>query len=263
MGSGYIAPQGRPPTDWAQRLFALRKRRGELPETTKEAADIALVVVLDAADNLLPIRRSKQLARSGAWENPLGHSEAGETDAEAAQRELEEETGLTAEFLPETTTIQTPNGQKTIRLFVGRLLASSPRSSSQPSEHDQHRWVHPTELSKVPQMNRRLVGGHPAPVPSQQPRSQGSFDAFFSSQASVLVSPAAWDGSDGGRALTRRDGPGWSAVLGPLPLDRTLSGQSQRGGSGPAPFGQFSRCQRDPGGDGQARRGVRFGGPVG
>jgi len=90
MGSGYIAPQGRPPTDWAQRLFALRKRRGELPETTKEAADIALVVVLDAADNLLLIRRSKQNTRSGAWENPLGHSEAGETDLEAAQRELEE-----------------------------------------------------------------------------------------------------------------------------------------------------------------------------
>jgi len=133
------------------------EKKATLSELAKQAADISLVTVLDDEDNLLLIRRSQENTRSGSWENPLGHKDPGETDLQAAHRELKEETGLKATLLPKTTTIKTPDGKKTLRLFAGRVKGVKPAVTLSPEEHDKHRWVPAGTLSKIKRTNKDLV----------------------------------------------------------------------------------------------------------
>jgi len=147
----------------AHRDSLLDAQSGYMPEKSavarlaKAAADISLVTVLDDDDNMLLIRRSKENTRSGMWENPLGHKDPGETDIQAARRELKEETGLTAKLLPKTTAVMTPDGKKQLRLYVGRVKGVKPDVSLAPEEHDKHRWVKPSSLGKIKKTNKDIV----------------------------------------------------------------------------------------------------------
>lgn len=61
------------------------------------------------------------LDRYGFWTFPKGHVETGETDEEAAQREVHEETGIVARPIDGLTTLRYPlrSGRtKEVRLFV-------------------------------------------------------------------------------------------------------------------------------------------------
>lgn len=60
------------------------------------AIDVAACVVRDAEGRILMAQRRADQMSPGAWEIPGGKVEAGETAAEAARRELLEETGLAA-----------------------------------------------------------------------------------------------------------------------------------------------------------------------
>ena len=84
---------------------------------------------------------------AGHWGFPKGHPEPGESDAEAAARELAEETGLTdAEILDQPTfdehyVFMKKGGQKvhkTVRYFIGRV--SSGEVIIQPEEVADFFW---------------------------------------------------------------------------------------------------------------------------
>lgn len=60
------------------------------------ASRLAASVILFRGSNVLLVRRGKDGPGADRWSAPGGHVEAGETAIEAARRELEEETGLTA-----------------------------------------------------------------------------------------------------------------------------------------------------------------------
>jgi len=58
----------------------------------------AAVVIFDQEDRVLLVRRAPGATRAGAWSVPAGFVDYGEEVRRAAARELEEETGLTAEI---------------------------------------------------------------------------------------------------------------------------------------------------------------------
>lgn len=79
---------------------------------------------------------------SQTWSFPKGHMDAGETELDTALRELREETGLTAELLPnfrETVRYNMSNlTYKDVVLFLGEVHAEA---TDAPGEIEHHRWV--------------------------------------------------------------------------------------------------------------------------
>ena len=84
---------------------------------------------------------------SMCWSLPKGHMEAGETEIETAQRELFEETGLTALLEPDRTVVVeypiSPIARKQVVIFPGRV-SGIPRT--QPGEIEKFKWVTAEEL---------------------------------------------------------------------------------------------------------------------
>lgn len=97
-----------------------------------------------------------QSATSGFWTLPKGHVDPGETDEEAARREIHEEAGLTdLEFIDDLGTYERPHilpdgsddpyETKTIHMF---LFAAQPHASLLPTHEMQAaRWVSFRELA--------------------------------------------------------------------------------------------------------------------
>lgn len=90
------------------------------------------------------------------WIFPKGHAEAGETPEQAALRELQEETGLSAvqlqtekifelaySFVYEAVRIK-----KTVKYFIGHC-ASADTSISQPNEIVEVRWCQPADVEAL------------------------------------------------------------------------------------------------------------------
>ena len=63
--------------------------------TERQAVDVAVGVLIDAAGRFLLTSRPEGKVYAGYWEFPGGKLEAGETVAQALQRELHEELGIT------------------------------------------------------------------------------------------------------------------------------------------------------------------------
>lgn len=86
---------------------------------------------------------------SQCWSLPKGHMEAGETESQTAQRELFEETGLTAELdLSRRAVIEypiSPVGRKQVVFFPGRV-SGTPKA--RPGEIEAFKWVTAEELDK-------------------------------------------------------------------------------------------------------------------
>jgi 8-oxo-dGTP pyrophosphatase MutT (NUDIX family) len=82
---------------------------------------------------------------SGHWDLAKGKLESGETELQAAQRELQEETGLTAEIIPgfeeSLSYVFKERGKmikKTVTFFVGKTDQQSVRLSR---EHQGYLWL--------------------------------------------------------------------------------------------------------------------------
>ena len=84
---------------------------------------------------------------SQCWSLPKGHMEAGETEAETAQRELLEETGLTAKLDTSATAVIeypiSPIAKKQVVFFRGEVTGTP---KTRPGEIEGFKWVKAAEL---------------------------------------------------------------------------------------------------------------------
>ena len=95
---------------------------------------------------------------AGHWAFPKGHAERGESDIEAARRELSEETGIASATLDESRIFEerytkTWRGdarklvRKTVRYYVGEV--DNPRVKVQEEEIQNYKWATVDEARKL------------------------------------------------------------------------------------------------------------------
>src|ERR671910_104510 len=108
---------------------------------------------------ILLIRQFRHAANGFIWEIPAGRLDPGETAATCAQRELEEEIGMTADILARLTTIYTTPGftDEKIHLFMAHELKKGThrREAGAFIEGDTPRWAE--ALNMIP--NGEIVDG--------------------------------------------------------------------------------------------------------
>ena len=93
--------------------------------------DDAVLVVRDAGD--------------GDWEFPGGRIDRGERAPEALHREVREETGLDVAVETPVYTAVKKRKKKRGKFFVYYRATTNSRRVSLSAEHDDHRWLAPTE----------------------------------------------------------------------------------------------------------------------
>jgi 8-oxo-dGTP diphosphatase len=108
--------------------------------------ECAGAVVRDDDGRLLLVRRGRPPAQ-GRWSLPGGRIEPGETAAEAAAREVQEETGLEVEIGPVLITALIWDGEFRVQDFSARVLGGDLRAGDDAAEA---RWVDLAELASLP-----------------------------------------------------------------------------------------------------------------
>jgi 8-oxo-dGTP diphosphatase len=106
-------------------------------------------VVRDAAGRLLLVQRGKD-PEAGRWTLPGGRVEPGESPAEAAAREVTEETGLVVAVGREWLVIERPAGPDAvfeIHDFVAEPLGGTLRAGDDAVDVG---WFTPAELARLP-----------------------------------------------------------------------------------------------------------------
>jgi 8-oxo-dGTP diphosphatase len=114
-----------------------------------ELVPAASAVILDAEGRILLVQRGREPGR-GLWSVPGGKAEPGETLAEAAAREVLEETGLRVEVGRELWSLRIPAGDGRtydVHDFEARLLGGELRPDDDAADA---RWVTPEELRLLP-----------------------------------------------------------------------------------------------------------------
>jgi 8-oxo-dGTP pyrophosphatase MutT (NUDIX family) len=99
----------------------------------------------------LVLRRGTAGRCPGSWETVHGHIEEGERPADAAQRELEEETGLRAERLYNLSRVEAFYQHRSdeialVPVFVA--FVDGARAVRLGPEHDRHEWLPPPAASE-------------------------------------------------------------------------------------------------------------------
>jgi ADP-ribose pyrophosphatase YjhB (NUDIX family) len=117
------------------------------PEHEKPApVECAGAVVRDATGRLLLIRRGRPPA-AGLWSLPGGRIEPGETSAEAAAREVREETGLEVEIGPVVITAVIWDSGYRVQDFAARVVGGELRAGDDAVDV---RWVDESDLATLP-----------------------------------------------------------------------------------------------------------------
>lgn len=119
-----------------------------------ESIRVIAAVVTDG-DRLLVCQRPPHKRHGGLWEFPGGKCEPGESDAQAADRELQEELGVTATAVGgELFAIHDP-GSPFLIAFVPVAIEGEPVCH----EHTALQWGTPSELAELPlaPSDRRFV----------------------------------------------------------------------------------------------------------
>lgn len=106
-------------------------------------------VITDAAGRVLLVLRGHE-PQSGRWSIPGGRVEPGETPAEAAAREVLEETGLTVRVVRELGVVELPWGDGVVfeaHDFLAEILSGELRAADDAADAE---WFTPGELTTVP-----------------------------------------------------------------------------------------------------------------
>lgn len=111
---------------------------------TDRERQVVVGVALIRAGRVLAALRPPSQSTPGGWEFPGGKVEPGETDEQAAVRELCEELGVEAMIGPSLG--EQPMGERyLLRVYAGRITGGEPV----PHEHTELRWLAETELYDV------------------------------------------------------------------------------------------------------------------
>ncbi len=125
-------------------------------EMVRHPGASAVVPLLDeprsADPRVLLIRQFRHAADDFIWEIPAGRLDPGETAATCAHRELEEETGMSADVLSRLTTIFTTPGFTDEKIHV--FLAHGLKPGKHRREPDEFMEVHTRKWSEVMNMIR-------------------------------------------------------------------------------------------------------------
>ena len=120
-------------------------------EMVRHPGASAVVPLLDEARSADPrvimIRQFRHAADGFIWEIPAGRLDPGETPSTCAQRELEEEIGMTADVLSRLTTIFTTPGFTDERIHI--FLATGLKPGKQRREADEFMEVQTKKWSEV------------------------------------------------------------------------------------------------------------------
>jgi dATP pyrophosphohydrolase len=120
------------------------------PVTAIRVSLVDLYVLRGAGNTLecLALRRAAGGRCPGSWEAVHGHIESGETPADAARRELEEETGLAPERLYNLSRVETfyQHGIDEVALVPVFAAFVAPAAAVRTGpEHDRFEWLRPAE----------------------------------------------------------------------------------------------------------------------
>ena len=121
--------------------------------TTVRVSLVDLYVLRGAAREIecLVLRRAAGGRCPGSWETVHGHIEAGETPAEAAARELLEETGLIPEKLYNLSRVETFYQHRLDEVALVPVFAAFvPREAGVTTggEHDRFEWLPPVDARR-------------------------------------------------------------------------------------------------------------------
>ena len=125
-------------------------------EMVRHPGASAVVALLDEPrgpdPRVLLIRQFRHAADDFIWEIPAGRLDPGETPATCAQRELEEETGMSADVLARLTTIYTTPGFADEKIHI--FLATGMKQGKHRREADEFMEVHTKRWSEIMSMTR-------------------------------------------------------------------------------------------------------------
>lgn len=127
------------------------------------AARVAVYIALVDGARLFVMRRVNTGYRDGEWAMPAGHVESGETPAQAALRELQEETGVIAatEHLECAHALYRQCGDDGARayvdyLFVCRRWQGEP-TNAEPDKADACRWIDLDALDEIIDFHAAMI----------------------------------------------------------------------------------------------------------
>lgn len=116
----------------------------------------AHAVIFDEFNRLLVLKRTENDTHAPfVWDLPGGTAEFGETLENALQREMQEELQITAEVLQPVYTHTTVDKEAQLHVVQVLFLCNIPGDAVirlNRSEHEEYRWVPPTELTAFPKI---------------------------------------------------------------------------------------------------------------
>ncbi len=138
------------------RQVGLRVDTVELPSgrTTKreivEHGACSAIVAIDSEDNVLLVRQYRKPVEKALLEIPAGNMEPGEDTLQCARRELEEETGFSAERWEKSGSFYTSPGFCTEEMHL--YLATELRQARRDGDDDESIELVRVPLTKVPEL---------------------------------------------------------------------------------------------------------------
>ncbi|MDX6263597.1 MAG: 8-oxo-dGDP phosphatase [Kribbellaceae bacterium] len=150
---------------WGNRWLSVRKLDVEQPDGERidyhavRLKHVAAAVVTDGEDRVLLMWRHRFLTDRWAWELPMGLIEPDETPAEAAAREVEEETGWRVGELQELVYSEPAAGiMDSVHHVFRATTAVRIGEPTERNESDRIEWI---PLTEVPAMiaRREIVSG--------------------------------------------------------------------------------------------------------